>query len=183
LTENGAVVHVSLEDCAYYARWLFDNPDRDGIDLEVAIEHVHYKDLAAAFERVTGTKATFVDVSLEEYWKTGPMSARGDRPAGVTADINEPGTMSVKENFTGFWNLWRDSGHNQGVIKRDYTLLDKIHPQRIRSVEQFFRRENEKAKAEGADLLERVKNNQPLLKLQQDAMRRAAEAQKKKAAL
>ena len=25
---NGAVPHVALEDCGYYARWLFDNPDR-----------------------------------------------------------------------------------------------------------------------------------------------------------
>jgi hypothetical protein len=26
---NGAVPHVALEDCGYYARWLFDNPERE----------------------------------------------------------------------------------------------------------------------------------------------------------
>src|SRR5246127_1488163 len=47
---DGAVVHVALEDCGFYARWLFDNPGRaNGMDLEVAIEHVKYADLAAAF--------------------------------------------------------------------------------------------------------------------------------------
>jgi len=25
---DGAVVHVALEDCAHYVRWLFDNPER-----------------------------------------------------------------------------------------------------------------------------------------------------------
>jgi nucleoside-diphosphate-sugar epimerase len=174
LTEQGAVVHVSLQDCAHYVRWLFDNPDQDGIDLEVAIDHVHYADLAAAFERVTGFKAKFVDVSFEEYWTTGPMAARAAAPAGYTADINEPGTLSVKDNFTGFWNLWRDSGNNKGVVKRDYALLDKIHPQRIRTVEQFFRLEDEKARAEGSNLLERVRKGRPVLKIHDDALKRMA---------
>src|SRR6476646_320157 len=40
---EGAVPHVSLEDCGYYVRWLFDHPERaNGMDLEVAIEHVTY---------------------------------------------------------------------------------------------------------------------------------------------
>ena len=47
---NGAVPHVALEDCGYYARWLFDNPERaNGMDLEVAIEDVNYHQLAASF--------------------------------------------------------------------------------------------------------------------------------------
>jgi hypothetical protein len=50
---NGTVPHVALDDCGYYARWLFDNPDRaNGMDLEVAIAQIGYRELAAAFERV-----------------------------------------------------------------------------------------------------------------------------------
>jgi hypothetical protein len=31
---DGAVPHVALEDCGYYARWLFDNPERaNGMNL------------------------------------------------------------------------------------------------------------------------------------------------------
>lgn len=171
LTEGGAVAHVSLEDCAYYVRWLFDHPEQDGIDLEVAIEHVHYAELAAAFERVTGCKARFIDTSLEEYWATGPMSTRGDGSAGVQVDPNEPGRMTVKDNFTGFWNLWRASGRNEGVVKRDYALLDKIHPDRIASVESFFRLEDERARANGSSLLEHVKAGRAVLKLQEDSWR------------
>lgn len=172
LTEEGAVVHVSLEDCAHYARWLFDHPEEDGTDLEVAIEHVHYSDLARAFEKVTGCKARFIDVSMEAYWDNGPMSFRAAGSAGVEASLAESGTMSVKDNFTGFWNLWRGSGRNAGVIRRDYARLDRIHPRRIRTVEEFFRREDERARAEGSSLLELVKARRPILKLQEDFQNR-----------
>ncbi|KAH7303819.1 hypothetical protein B0I35DRAFT_324959, partial [Stachybotrys elegans] len=149
LTEHGAVPHVYLDDCAHYVRWLFDNPDQDGIDLEVAVDHIHYADLAAAFEKVTGCKAKFVDVSFEEYWAEGPMKTVANAPTGHQTSVDEAGAMTIRENFTGFWNIWRDSGYNKGVIQRDYALLDKIHPQRIRSVEQYFRLADEKFRAEG----------------------------------
>ena len=77
---DGAVVHVALEDCGYYVRWLFDNPGRaNGMDLEVAIEHVKYADLAAAFERVMGHPARYIDTSLEDYFN-GPLKAAADMP-------------------------------------------------------------------------------------------------------
>jgi hypothetical protein len=157
LTNQGVVVHVSLGNCAYYVRWLFGHPEEDDMDLEVAIEHIQYADLAAAFEKVTGCKARFVDETLEEYWTDGPLSKRASAAVGIEANAEEPGVLSVKENFTGFWNMWRNSGGENGVIKRDYTLLNKFHPNRIRTVEQFFHLADEKAKAQGSSLLEHVK--------------------------
>ncbi|MBV9881894.1 MAG: NmrA family NAD(P)-binding protein [Sphingomonadaceae bacterium] len=131
----GAVVHVSLEDCAYYVRWLFDHPERaNGMNLEVAIEHVRYADLASAFERVTGRRARYIDTSLDDYF-AGALKAAADRPAGYNADPDDPSTMSFRDNFTGFWNMWK---HN--IITRDYDLLDRIHPTRIRSAEEWLRR-------------------------------------------
>ena len=41
--------------------------------------------------------------------------------------------MSFRDNFTGLWNLWK-----YGIVKRDYSLLDEIHPNRIRSAEQWL---------------------------------------------
>src|SRR5277367_3278240 len=74
---EGAVPHVALEDCGYYVRWLFDHPERaNGMDLEVAIEHVTYANLAAAFEKVTGHPAQYIDTDLEAYWSNGPQSAQ-----------------------------------------------------------------------------------------------------------
>lgn len=144
---DGAVAHVSLEDCEHYARWLFDHPDRsDGLDLEVAIDHISYADLATAFQKVTGKPAQYIDVPLPTYFEHIPIA---NEPAGYNADPSDPATMSFKQNFSGFWKMWRRSGRNQGVVKRDYKLLDEIHPKRIKTPEEFFRREEEKRRSLG----------------------------------
>ncbi|EXK76531.1 hypothetical protein FOQG_18730 [Fusarium oxysporum f. sp. raphani 54005] len=148
---DGAVPHVSLEDCAYYARWLFDHPERsDGMNLEVAIDHITYDDLAASFQKVTGKPAKYIDIPLSAYFEHVPIA---DEPAGYNADVNDPATMTFRQNFTGFFNMWRASGGNKGVIQRDYKLLDEIHPNRIRSAEDFFRREEERRRSLGLKTL------------------------------
>ncbi|KAI7969240.1 hypothetical protein EIK77_002255 [Talaromyces pinophilus] len=171
---HGAVPHVSLEDCGYYVRWMFDNVDRaNGLDLEVAIEHVHYEDLARAFEAVTGHPARFIDVDLDTYWNKGPMSMAADRSSGYNSDPNDPAFMTIRQNFTGFWNLWKHSGQNQGIIKRDYNLLDEVHPNRIKSVEQWYQQTNTQGIKDGrGSLWDRVQpeNIIPVLKLVEDGM-------------
>ena len=73
-------------------------------------------------------------------------------PAGYNADPSDKSTMSVRDNFTGFWNLWK-----YGIVKRDYALLDEIHPNRIRSAEEWFRREDQLGRKLGkGSLWERV---------------------------
>ncbi len=169
---QGAVVHVALEDCAHYVRWLFDHPDRaNGMDLEVAIEHIRYADLAAAFTRVTGHPARYIDTDLDAYF--APMAAINDLPAGYNADPDDKGTMSFRDNFTGFWNQWKHD-----IITRDYALLDEIHPGRIRSAEDWLHRHEEKAKASGTESLwERLQPgtlpNRLILKLSEDHRRGA----------
>jgi hypothetical protein len=144
---QGAVVHVALEDCAYYARWLFDHPDHaNGMDLEVAIEPVRYADLAAAFTRVTGHAARYIDTDLDSYF--APIPAIAASPAGYNADPNDKSTMSFRDNFTGFWNMWKHD-----IITRDYALLDEIHPNRVRSAEQWIRREEQRAQDAGTETL------------------------------
>ncbi|SIK58937.1 hopanoid-associated sugar epimerase [Mycobacteroides abscessus subsp. abscessus] len=170
---DGAVPHVALDDCGYYVRWLFDNPDRaNGMDLAVAIEQVRYADLAAAFEKVTGHPARYVDTSLDDYWRTGPLAARADAPAGYNADPADKSTMTVRQNFTGFWNNWKFE-----TVTRDYALLDEIHPRRIRTVEEWLRHEDEVGRREGrGSLVERIKPDNwatqvPVLKNAQDGRR------------
>ncbi|MDH7640417.1 NmrA family NAD(P)-binding protein [Sphingomonas oryzagri] len=169
---EGRVVHVALDDCAYYVRWLFDHPERaNGMDLEVAIEHVGYADLAAAFERVTGHPARYIDTDLDTYFASIPTIAA--QPAGYNADPADKSTMSFRENFTGFWNQWKHD-----VITRDYALLDEIHPGRIRSAENWIRRHEQRAREEGTETLwERVQpgtiTNRRILKLSEDQRRGA----------
>jgi hypothetical protein len=168
---DGAVVHVALEDCAYYVRWLFDNQAlANGMDLVVAIEHVIYADLAAAFERVTGHPARYIDTPFDAYFDGAYRHVAG-MPAGYNADPGDKSTMSFRENFTGFWNQWK---HN--IIERDYALLDKIHPNRIRTVEEWLRRDEKRGRDLGrGGLWERMqpKNLQAhsILKLGEDGRR------------
>lgn len=165
----GAVPHVALEDCGHYARWLFDNPDRaNGMNLEVAIEHVEYQKLAEAFERVTGHPARYIDTDLDSYW-SGPLGMVAGLPAGYNADPKDKSTMSFRDNFTGFWNVWK---HN--VIQRNYALLDEIHPNRIRSVEEWLRRSEQLSRELGKGglwdriLPENFYKSPPLLKMIED---------------
>jgi hypothetical protein len=167
---EGAVPHVALEDCGYYVRWLFDHPERaNGMDLEVAIDHIAYADLAAAFEQVTGHPAQYIDTDLDTYWNGPRNKTLADRPAGYNADPNDKSTMSYRDNFTGFWNLWK-----YGIVKRDYSLLDEIHPNRIKSAEQWFRREDQLGRNLGrGSLWERVQpenrnKNSSILKVVED---------------
>lgn len=166
---KGAVPHVALDDCEYYARWFFDHLERsDGMDFEVAIVHILYADLAAAFQKVTGKLAQYIDEPVDVYFENLPIS---NEPAGYNADFADPATMSIKENFSGFWTMWKHSGGNEGIIKRDYALLDEIHPNRIKIAEEFFRREDAKRRAAGlGSLFEIIEGDKlvPILKLGED---------------
>lgn len=172
LTHEGAIPHIALDDCGYYVKWLFEHPDEaDGLDLQVAIEHIHYTDLAQAFEKVTGHKARFIDTDWDTYWREGSLAAGADRPTGLHANLEDPATMTIRQNFTAWWNLWRASGFNKGVIQRDYSLLDRVFPGRIRTAEEFFRRQDEDLRSKGSSLWEKMLDNKPVLKIHIDQSR------------
>jgi uncharacterized protein YbjT (DUF2867 family) len=164
---DGAVPHVALEDCGHYVRWLFDHPDRAiGMNVEVAIDQISYAHLAAAFEKVTGHPARYIDTDPDDYWENGPIGAAAGTPAGYNADPNDKSTLSVRDNFTGFWNLWKHR-----IVTRDFALLDEIHPDRIKTAEEWFRREDLLGRRLGkGSLWERVQpeNLTPILKLTED---------------
>jgi len=121
---DGAIPMTHLDDLGEYARWVFDNPDQSaGMDLEVATQHVHGEEIAHAFTKVTGKKAVYRDIPLttflENFVKEGASSAYQ-----VTTD--EPGVLTWRESFTGWWNCWRHSGGDHPVIGRNYPQLDKV---------------------------------------------------------
>lgn len=169
---DGAVPEVALDDCGYYVRWLFDHPDRaNGMNLDVAIEHVSYHQLAEAFTKVTGKPARYIDTSFEDYFAKVPIA---DGPTGYNADPNDPATMKYRDNFTGWWNYFRHSTpDNTGVIQKPYRLLDEIHPNRIRTVEEWLSIEDKRGRDLGLGTLwERVQPDRIgyVLKLHEDRL-------------
>ncbi|KAK3113358.1 hypothetical protein LTR53_009401 [Teratosphaeriaceae sp. CCFEE 6253] len=170
LGREDAVAHIALEDCGRYAKWLFDHaftPSGEpggaaGMDLAVATEHVRYDDLAASFTRVTGHAARFVDVSFEEYFAAIPPRLRGYKFGQDYAGMKEDdgSLLTYEENFRGFWRMWQLSGGSEPLIKRDYALLDKILPDRVRSAEEWFGRHR--------DMCERVVRGESVIKRHED---------------
>jgi len=130
---NGKCPLIYLEDYGAYARWIFDHPVwSNGLDLHVATEDISWNDLAAAFTAVTGQKAVYLDVSLDEYFKLG-IFPNPDAKVGHSASPDDPTLLTYRENFSGFWNTWKDN-----LTQRDYPLLDEILPTRMKSVREWM---------------------------------------------
>lgn len=124
---------IYLEDYGAYARWILDTPSRsNGLELHVATEDIAWKDLAAAFMAVTGQKAVYKDVTLDEYFNLG-LWPDPEVKVGRSATPNDPTLFTIRENFSGFWNTWKD-----GLTRRDYALLDEILPTRVKSVKEWM---------------------------------------------
>ncbi|KAI0427771.1 hypothetical protein F5Y09DRAFT_333094 [Xylaria sp. FL1042] len=152
---DGAIPFTALDDVGVYVKWLFDNADgeADGMDLQLALDHVTFKDYVRAFTAVTGKPARWIDNDIDEHMDTNWGPGGSDRPAGYNADPNDPATMTIRRNFRAWFTIFRNCGGNKGVIQRDYAILDKIYPKRIRSAEDWLRRENEKGIKQGLGTL------------------------------
>ncbi|KAK5553556.1 hypothetical protein LTR46_008532 [Exophiala xenobiotica] len=128
---------IHLDDYGAYARLLLDHPERsNGLELHVATEDIAWKDVAAAFTAVTGRKAVYRDVTLDEYFKL-PIFPEPDRKVGHAASSDNATLFTFRENFSGFWNTWKDE-----LTTRDYRLLDEILPTRVKSVREWMEMTN-----------------------------------------
>lgn len=96
---------IHLDDLRKYAKYLLDNPEEsNGLNLRVATALVSWEDLAETFTSVTGEKAAFQNVSLEEYFKLGIF----EPDVKVGHSVGDDGTLQTyRENFSGFWNTWK----------------------------------------------------------------------------
>jgi uncharacterized protein YbjT (DUF2867 family) len=83
---QGHVPVIALSDFAYFTRYIFDNPSEvSGVNLEIASEMVTLPDLVQTFEKVTGKKGVYRDISLDQYFSNLPPSFPADGP--VARDV------------------------------------------------------------------------------------------------
>jgi len=135
---DGAVPFIHLDDLALYAKWIFDTPDESaGFDLKVATEHVEYKHLAEAFTAVTGKPARYENITPEELFPASEK--RFDAKLGAEYEGEGDDTLLTwRENFSAWWRIYQRSGGNKGLLRRDYDLLDRILPGRVKSIREWM---------------------------------------------
>jgi hypothetical protein len=115
---------------------MFDNiKESSGHELKVATDEVSFVDIVATFTEVTGKKAAHQFVPLDVFL---PMAEPyPDAPANWAAGPNayrDESTMTFKENFGPWWLYWGEGW----AEKRDWVLLDKIHPRRVKSLKEWM---------------------------------------------
>ncbi|KAK4553155.1 hypothetical protein LTR86_009685 [Recurvomyces mirabilis] len=135
--KRGKIPLIAVEDVGAYSLWMFENPSEStGVQLKIATDAVTFEEIAEIFTKVTGKKALHEYVPLEQYlpaaepypnapanWAAGPDAPRDDS------------TMTWRENFGPWWRYW-----GEGVCEnRDFALLDRIHPKRIKSLKGWMR--------------------------------------------
>ncbi|KAK9365617.1 hypothetical protein V1509DRAFT_370820 [Lipomyces kononenkoae] len=139
---DGAIPLICLDDLAAYVLWMFDNPEKSrGLTLSVSTQHASGEDIAHALASVSGKPARYEDVDLEEFltesWKSLPDGA--ETKIGSSFAPNDPTLMTYRQNFRGWWNIFRASAGNKGLLTRDYQQLDEILPNRIKSVAEWIK--------------------------------------------
>jgi hypothetical protein len=144
LGEEHGLPMIYLEDLGRYVLWALQNPDRSaGLELGIATAHVNFKEFAETFTKVTGKAARYEAVPNDAYLQ----AAFGGLPQGVETKIGlQPGQpddgsfQTYAEDFTNWFNLYKASANNTGLLQKDYKLLDEILPSRVKSAEEWMRK-------------------------------------------
>lgn len=134
---SGSMPLVSLSDLAWFARYMFENPTEfRGELLSVGIEHATGQRITDAFTAVTGKQARYEPLSDEELKSQLPK----DTKIGLAGSpgFDDPTLKTVQEMFVPWWGIWSESHGNIGLWTRDYSRLDRIKPDRLRTVEQWM---------------------------------------------
>ncbi|OTA01192.1 hypothetical protein A9Z42_0014640 [Trichoderma parareesei] len=134
---EGAMAMVGLADFAWFTRYMFEHPKKFEADLlSVGIDHVSGNAIASAFTAVTGEAARFEPLPLSEVAKTWPDTKIG---LAGSPGYDDPTLKTMAGHFVPWFTIWQESGGNKGLWTKDYERLDKIHPGRIRSIEEWMR--------------------------------------------
>jgi hypothetical protein len=107
--------------------------------------HITGQEIADTFTDATGKPAKYVDFPIDAWHaKTWTRLPNGpDTKVGFSSVKDDKALlMTFRENFTNWWNLYKASAGNTGLIRRDYEFLDKILPNRVKTVGEWMKKAN-----------------------------------------
>ncbi|KZL84137.1 hypothetical protein CI238_02669 [Colletotrichum incanum] len=131
----GKIPLIALQDVGVYNLWLFDNPsEAAGLDLSVATDVVSFAEIAETFTNVTGQPSTYRYMPFEDYAKLAEPYPGAYVNWSLGPDVpRDESVMLWTENFSAFWHYW-----GAGITPpRDIGILDRIHPGRVKSLEEW----------------------------------------------
>ncbi|KAM5537164.1 hypothetical protein V8D89_009097 [Ganoderma adspersum] len=129
---KGHVPMIALADLGFFARYAFDHrEDTSGVEMKIASDVVGWDDLARTFEKVAGQRAEVVYQTMDEWFANFDGV---DEP--VANERDNDGSTTWRENFSGWWALWRDD-----VISRDLAWVRSVHPN-CHTLESWMRENN-----------------------------------------
>ncbi|KAH6658682.1 NmrA family protein [Truncatella angustata] len=128
---------IALDDIGIYNLWIFDNPSESaGIDLQVVTDNVSFGEIAKIFTRVVGKPAFHKTIPWDQYANSAePYPGASVNWALGPHALRDESVMSWRDNFGAWWRYWGD-----GITHaRDTTILDRIHPKRMKSVAEWMK--------------------------------------------
>ncbi|TFK82182.1 hypothetical protein K466DRAFT_500761, partial [Polyporus arcularius HHB13444] len=130
---TGHVPMIALQDLGFFARYIFDHRAATSREeLEVASDWVGWDYLVQTFTKVTGKKAEYVPLPIDEWMG---LFLGTDHPIANDHRSGD-GSTTWRENSTRWWRLYRDD-----VIQRDFVWLRGVHPELL-TVEAWMRATN-----------------------------------------
>jgi nucleoside-diphosphate-sugar epimerase len=139
---DGAIPFIHLGDFGKYVHWALSHPDRSNhLDFGIATAHVSGLEIEEAFIAHTGKPAKYVDLPIEQWnavaWKNLP-NGKDTKIGHQNVKDEDALLMTYGENFANWWNLYKASKDNKGLIQRDYAFLDEIVPDRVKSLAEWM---------------------------------------------
>jgi hypothetical protein len=127
---------IALADLGNFVRYTFDHREEmSGRDLHISSEPVSWPVLVETFKRVTGKKAVWKPITVDEWFTTVENTSRP-----LATENKEPGGTTWEQNFRCWWVWWRDSMKLWTDVEqnlRDGTLK-RINPE-LRDVEKWMK--------------------------------------------
>ncbi|KAJ7139130.1 NAD-P-binding protein [Mycena epipterygia] len=157
--EGRRVPLIALKDLGWWARWAFDHrAETSARELNVASERVGWDDLVETFTKVTGKRAVFKRMTLDEWFAL--FDEHSDDPI-ANEKTRGDGSTTIRENLSSFWRVLRDD-----IFDKDMEWIRSVHPGTY-TLERWMR-EN-KYDGTGQTTLKNSHDNKGLLRLRPEA--------------